>query len=296
MENYSLIYTSTISFLFSFGFKVLLDDNFATIVSGIEEGRALFDNLKKSIGYVLTHNMAELFAFFVWFFLSLPAPLGAITVLLIELGTDMVPSIMFAYDPPELGIMERPPRDPRRDRMVSVKLLLWCYTFTGLVEGIGSMVPYFIIMADNGFHFQTIFFTSLDFESNYTNDFLDSYGQQWTYAQRMQLEHLAWSGYFFGLMEIQWGNLLVKRTRRNSMLEKGIANDGVTFALFFETLLAVLLVYVPFLNYVLYTQPLAFRWVLCSLPFTLWFIISDEIRKAIIRRWPNGHIRKLTEY
>ena len=179
-----------------------MDDNFATIVSGIEEGRALFDNLKKSIGYILTSNMSEFVAFLVWLFLRFPLPLGPITVLFIDLGTDMVPGIMFAYDAPERGIMNRPPRDAKRDRLVSLKMINWVYFMTGGVQGIGALIVYFIIMGDAGFWPQTIFWSSPIFESNTANDFVDSYGQQWTYNQRIQLEYLAWSGFFFAIMQV----------------------------------------------------------------------------------------------
>lgn len=172
----------------------------------------------------------------------------------------------------------------------------WAYPLTGVVEGLGPLITYFIVMGDFGFYYTRIFFSSGTFESSYVNDFEDSYGQQWTYAQRMQLEHLLWTTYFFGIMEVQWANLLVKRTRRVSIIENGIDNDWITLSLFFETILAVLLAYIPFINVILSTYPLMFRYVLCPLPIAIWFLVSDEIRKAIIRRWPNGHIRKLTEY
>lgn len=69
---------------------ILLDDNFATIVTGVEEGRLIFDNLKKSIAYTLTSNIPEVTPFLLFIILGLPLPLGVITVLLIDLGTDMV--------------------------------------------------------------------------------------------------------------------------------------------------------------------------------------------------------------
>ena len=77
---------------------ILLDDNFASIVTGVEEGRLIFDNLKKSIAYTLTSNIPEISPFLFFIIFSVPLPLGTITILAIDLGTDMVPAISLAYE------------------------------------------------------------------------------------------------------------------------------------------------------------------------------------------------------
>merc|ERR1719295_1536679 len=97
---------------------ILLDDNFATIVTGVEEGRLIFDNLKKSIVYTLTSNIPEILPFLTWVIMGIPLPLSTIAILLIDLGTDMVPAISLAYENAELDIMRRPPRDTS-DRLVN---------------------------------------------------------------------------------------------------------------------------------------------------------------------------------
>ena len=97
---------------------VLLDDNFASIVTGVEEGRIIFDNLKKSIAYTLTSNIPEISPFLLFIILDVPLPLGTITILCIDLGTDMVPAISLAYEPPESDIMKRKPRSAKTDKLV----------------------------------------------------------------------------------------------------------------------------------------------------------------------------------
>lgn len=69
---------------------ILLDDNFASIVTGVEEGRLIFDNLKKSIAYTLTSNIPEISPFLAFILCDIPLPLGTVTILCIDLGTDMV--------------------------------------------------------------------------------------------------------------------------------------------------------------------------------------------------------------
>ena len=91
---------------------ILLDDNFASIVTGVEEGRLIFDNLKKSIAYTLTSNIPELVPFLAFMTVGIPLPLGTITILAIDLGTDMIPAISLAYEKAESDIMNRMPRNP----------------------------------------------------------------------------------------------------------------------------------------------------------------------------------------
>ena len=86
---------------------ILLDDNFATIVTGIEEGRLIFDNLKKVIAYTFTKNLVELLPFLVYVVADTPLALTTITILCIDLGTDIVPSIAYAYEGIEADILVR---------------------------------------------------------------------------------------------------------------------------------------------------------------------------------------------
>jgi magnesium-transporting ATPase (P-type) len=102
---------------------ILLDDNFASIVTGVEEGRLIFDNLKKSIAYTLTSNIPEISPFLIFILASIPLPLGTITILCIDLGTDMLPAISFAYEKPESDIMARAPRNAQTDHLVNARLI-----------------------------------------------------------------------------------------------------------------------------------------------------------------------------
>jgi magnesium-transporting ATPase (P-type) len=119
---------------------LLLDDNFCSIVNGVEQGRVVFDNLKKSIAYTLTSNIPELAPFLVFIVIQCPLPLSTILILCIDLGTDIVPAISFAYENPELNIMERMPRNPKFDSLVTGKVIFHAYLTNGFVS---SFVAFF---------------------------------------------------------------------------------------------------------------------------------------------------------
>uniref|UniRef100_A0A8C9TDP9 Sodium/potassium-transporting ATPase subunit alpha-1 n=1 Tax=Scleropages formosus TaxID=113540 RepID=A0A8C9TDP9_SCLFO len=106
---------------------ILLDDNFASIVTGVEEGRLIFDNLKKSIAYTLTSNIPEISPFLLFIIANIPLPLGTVTILCIDLGTDMVPAISLAYEAAESDIMKRQPRNPITDKLVNERLISMAY-------------------------------------------------------------------------------------------------------------------------------------------------------------------------
>ena len=136
---------------------LLLDDNFCSIVNGVEEGRLIFDNLKKSIAYTLSSNIPEIGPFISFIILQLPLPLSTVLILCIDLGTDMVPAISFAYEGAELDIMERKPRNSKRDHLVNSKLICFAYLQIGVIQCSAGFYNYFIVMNDYGFRPSTLF-------------------------------------------------------------------------------------------------------------------------------------------
>ena len=158
---------------------ILLDDNFASIVTGVEEGRLIFDNLKKSIAYTLTSNIPEITPFLLFILTDIPLPLGTITILCIDLGTDMVPAISLAYEKAESDIMKRKPRDPLRDKLVNSRLISMAYGQIGFIQASAGFFVYLIIMAENGFWPSRLLGIRKSWDSKSVNDLEDSYGQEW---------------------------------------------------------------------------------------------------------------------
>ena len=158
---------------------ILLDDNFASIVTGVEEGRLIFDNLKKSIAYTLTSNIPEISPFLFFIIFNVPLPLGTVTILCIDLGTDMVPAISLAYEQAESDIMKRQPRDPKHDKLVNERLISVSYGQIGMIQAAAGFFSYFVIMAEEGFLPDYLFGLREYWDSKAVNDLQDSYGQEW---------------------------------------------------------------------------------------------------------------------
>lgn len=139
------------------GDMILLDDNFSSIVNGVEEGRLIFDNLKKSIAYTLSSNIPEISPFLFFIMFEVPLPLSTVLILCIDLGTDMIPAISFAYENPELDIMDRYPRDSKLDHLVNSKLISFAYLQIGIVQASAGFFTYFYMLHDYGIRPQTTF-------------------------------------------------------------------------------------------------------------------------------------------
>merc|ERR1712048_775145 len=267
---------------------ILLDDNFASIVTGVEEGRLIFDNLKKSIAYTLTSNIPEISPFLMFILCDIPLPLGTVTILCIDLGTDMLPAISLAYEEAETDIMKRAPRDPLHDKLVNERLISMAYGQIGMLQALSGFVIYFVIMMENGFLPGRLPGLRGKWDSSAVNDLEDSYGQEWTYADRKILEYPCHTAFFVSIVVVQWADLIICKTRRNSVFQQGMKNHFLNFGLFFETLLAAFLSYTPGMDKGLRMYPLYFNWWVPAIPFSILIFCYDETRKFLLRRQPAG--------
>merc|ERR1712216_534263 len=263
---------------------ILLDDNFASIVTGVEEGRLIFDNLKKSIAYTLTSNIPEISPFLLFILADVPLPLGTVTILCIDLGTDMVPAISMAYEFAESDIMKRQPRNPFTDKLVNERLISMAYGQIGMIQASAGFFVYFVILAENGFLPGRLFGIRRSWDSSAVNDLEDSYGQGWTYADRKILEYTCHTAFFVSIVVVQWADLVICKTRKNSVFQQGMKNHFMNFGLIFETVLAALLSYTPGMDKGLRMYPLHINWWLPAMPFSLLIFVYDECRKTLLRR------------
>merc|ERR1719427_165696 len=275
---------------------ILLDDNFASIVTGVEEGRLIFDNLKKSIAYTLTSNIPEISPFLMFILADVPLPLGTVTILCIDLGTDMVPAISMAYEQAESDIMKRQPRNPFTDKLVNERLISMAYGQIGMIQASAGFFVYFVTLCKNGFWPSHLFGLRRAWDSQAVNDLEDSYGQEWTYADRKQLEYTCHTAFFVSIVIVQWADLIICKTRKNSIVHQKMTNMFMNFGLVFETVLACFLSYCPGMDKGLRMYPLKFFWWLPALPFSLLIFCYDETRKFLLRRSPGGWTEQETYY
>merc|ERR1719346_834327 len=131
---------------------ILKDDNFASIVNGVQEGRIIFDNLKKSIAYTLSSNIPEIAPFLVYQLFKVPLPLTTVMILMVDLGTDLAPAISLAHERAEADIMSRAPRDQKKDNLVTSRLISFAYLQIGCIQALAGFFAYMVVLMGFGFH------------------------------------------------------------------------------------------------------------------------------------------------
>ncbi len=239
---------------------VLMDDNFATIVSAVEEGRTIFDNIKKFIAYILTSNIPEILPFIAYVLLDIPLPLTVVLILCIDLGTDILPALGLGAEKPETDVMKHKPR-PRGERLLSRNLLLMSYGIVGMIQAAAGFFSYFVILYAGGWQWGT----------DLAND--------------DPLYRSAVTGFFASIIVCQIADVIICRTRRQSLMTVGfLSNRLVLIGIGTELLLLALISYVPACNVFFGTAPLEAWQLALSLPFAATILIGDEIRRFFVRR------------
>jgi len=238
---------------------ILTDDNFATIVGAVEEGRIVFDNMRKFLAYIFAHATPEIIPFVGYVLFNIPLPLVVMQILAIDLGTETLPALALGVERGEPDIMKRPPRS-RKDRLVDRQMLFRTWVFLGLIEALLVMAGYFWVLYTNGWH----------------------YGQQLDFSDHLYIQAttMTWAG----IVATQVGTAFACRTNRASVFKVGfLTNKWLLWGIAFEVSLMLLIVYVPLLQGVFQTTGLELKhWAVLSL-FPIVMFISDELRKFFVR-------------
>jgi len=241
---------------------VLADDNFASIVNAVEEGRAVFANIRKFITYIFTSNTPEAVPFILFAFSAgrIPLALNVMQILSIDLGTDLVPALALGAEPPEPGLMDRPPRRPS-EHAITGSLLRRSYLFLGLIQSAAAMAAFYFVFWTNGHWGRWID--------------LPAEGPVYRSATTMTLA---------AVVATQVGNLFAQRTERASVFHAGFFRNRLLWAgITTEVGLLLLIVHVPFLQSIFGTAgfPAQGWWfLLLCVPALL---LADEGRKALLR-------------
>jgi len=239
---------------------VLLDDNFATIVNAVEEGRTVYSNIKRFIAYILTSNVPEILPFIAFVLFDIPLPLTVVLILSIDLGTDLLPALGLGIETSEFDVMLQPPR-PRDERLLSPNLLIMSYGIIGMIQAAAGFFSYFVVLNMGGW----------------------TWGQQLASTDPLYLK--AVTAFFASIIICQIADVLICRTRRGSVLKKGVfSNRLVVLGIFSELLLLANIVYNPYTQKIFGTHPLSLFELSLSIPFALLIFFGDEFRKYLIRR------------
>jgi magnesium-transporting ATPase (P-type) len=241
---------------------VLLDDNFTTIVAAVEEGRAVYDNIRRFTAYHFCSNVGELVPFLVWGISlgGVPLPLVVMQVLAIDLGTDLIPAIALGTERPERGTMRRPPR-PRTERLLNRRVLGRVFGYVGLLEGLAGMASFLFAYGLSGWR---------PWEA------LADSGDLYVQATTMT---------FAGIVMGQVGAGFAMRTNRESVFSVGLLSNRFLLAgVAFELALAAVLIYTPGLADAFHMEPLGpWHW-LFLLVWPPVVLFAEEARKAVFRR------------
>jgi magnesium-transporting ATPase (P-type) len=238
---------------------VLLDDSYESIVKAVESGRAIYENIRKFIVYVFSHNWAELIPFLLYAFLGIPLPLLVVQILAIDLIIDVIPSLALSREPPELGIMQEPPRSIR-ERLFTSRVLLRSF-YIGVITAIGALYGCLSAWMAGGWSF------GMPLPSD---SFVYIKGTTMTFA---------------GIVVAQVGNVLACRTTKQSVFRTSVAaNKWILLGVVSQFSILCFLVYVPFLQRLFGTTALNVAdWAFLAL-LPMMVIVAEEIRKFFARR------------
>ena len=236
---------------------VLLDDNFATIVNAVEEGRAIFENIKKFITYIFAHGTPEAIPYVMFAFMKIPLPLTVMQILAIDLGTETIPALALGVEPPEANIMKNPPR-PLDKGLIDRSLLFRGYIFIGLISTIGVLFGYFYVLFSGG----------------------------WQWGMDLPIDHplarQATTATFLGIVILQIGNVFACRSSRDSIFKLGFfSNKLVIIGILAEIALSAFIIYHPWGNKIFGTAPLSINVWLILIPFSVGLLLAEELRKWI---------------
>ncbi|MBN1762358.1 MAG: cation-transporting P-type ATPase [Methanomicrobia archaeon] len=238
---------------------ILIDDNFATIVSAIEEGRTVFDNIRSFITYIFSHLTPEIVPYLLFILLRIPLPITVIQILAIDLGTEMVPSIALGAEKPEPDVMTRSPRS-RNERLLTRGSLARSYLFLGLIEAIAALTGYYFVLKSGGW----------------------SYGMSLSQVDPLYLR--ATSITFAAIVVAQMANGLTCRSAKESLFKIGLlTNKYLLLGIALEILLVLAIIYTPPLQHIIGTTALTLGDWLILLPFAVLLFSADEIRKLMVR-------------
>ena len=250
---------------------ILTDDNFATIVSAIEQGRAVYQNIRKFMTYILTSNVPQLVPFLAMVALQIPPALTILQILAVDLGTDMVPALALGAESPESGTMSQPPRSKGKS-LLDLALLARAYGFLGVIEATAAMLGFFAVWWSQGY-------ALVDVQA-LTPAILTHSADEIT----TQIYHQATTVTLAVIVACQVGNIFACRSEFFSILRLGFfSNRLIWLGILTEWIVLLLILSVSPLKTIFSTTALtSWQWIMLIIwpPLLLGL---EELRKYIVK-------------
>jgi len=238
---------------------VLADDHFASIVNAVEEGRAIFANVRKFMTYTITSNCGELIPFLAFVLMGIPLPLTVLQILIVDLGTDMLPALALGAEEPEPESMTCPPRQ-KGERILSAGVFLRAYPIMGFLEGLCGLSAYWVTLKAGGWHM----------------------GQPLGMLDPLYLK--ATGACLCGIISGQIVAVFMCRSETHTVFRKGfLGNRLLLWGVFTEILILAGINYLPPMQHLLGTGAVPLQAWLTMIPFAFCILVAEEVRKAIVR-------------
>uniref|UniRef100_A0A1I7ZE95 Cation_ATPase_N domain-containing protein n=1 Tax=Steinernema glaseri TaxID=37863 RepID=A0A1I7ZE95_9BILA len=262
---------------------VLMQNDLSNIVSGIEEGRLLFENIKKTIAYVLAHIIPELCPVLMTSILGFPLGLNSLQVITIDLLTEIPPSLALIYEKAEEDLMRRAPRK-KNCNLVPPGLFLYSYLFAGCLISAGCVLAFFSVFWYYGIATSDLLLSSHHHWVQNSQNLTTSRGLVFDSDSQLNIHRQASAAWHITLVISQVFHLWMCTTRRVSLFRNGFKNVVAVVAIIFEVLMLLFLVYTPGVQmWIGVSQPPTFVW---AFPLVVGFVllVFNEVRKFLIRR------------
>ncbi|KAF2132016.1 calcium ATPase [Dothidotthia symphoricarpi CBS 119687] len=267
---------------------MVLLDSFAAIVQAVLYGRLVFFNLRKTITYLLpAGSFSELWPVITNVAFGIPQILSSFLMIIICCFTDCAAAITLAYEKPEADLMLRPPRNPRKDRLVDARLIFHAYFVIGLIQCFCSFTMAFWYMSRKGVPFTAMWLK------------FGKYDAQYDPAYITEIANTASSIYFVTLVVMQLFNLLATRTRRLSIFQqpplfnKETQNWLVFPAMVFSIVIVFIFCYIPSLQHTIDTRQIPVEHWFLPAAFGFGLLMFDEARKYAVRTWPGSFVARM---
>ncbi|RMZ88655.1 hypothetical protein DV736_g4107, partial [Chaetothyriales sp. CBS 134916] len=270
---------------------MVLLDSFSAIIQAVTYGRVVFDNLKKTVAYLLpAGSFSEFWPVMTSVIFGLPQVLSSFMMIIICCFTDCAAATALAYEKPEANVMLRPPRNVKKDKLVDWRLLLQAYGFVGMIETTTSFAMAFWYLQRKGIYFSDLWFSFGQYGSSVSELPADYISHQLAVASSI---------YFVNLVIMQWFNVFCLRTRYLSVFshppigKKSTRNLLLFPAILFALAIVFIFCYIPGVQGVATSSEIPIAHWFLPFAFGAALLLIDEARKAAVRRWPKSLVAKV---